>query len=119
MAKKNGEWVLITSASSGLGAEFVRQLAEKKMNIILLARREELMNILAQEVHSQFGVDTQIISQDLTQLTNPDKLLEKIGNREVGLHVMADKATLKRIQRGCVRPCLLIRIAPMPSPLIL
>jgi len=82
-----GEWALVTGASSGLGAEFVRQLAEKKMNIILLARREELMNILAEEVHSRFGVDTLVISQDLTQLTNPDKLLEKIGDREVGLLV--------------------------------
>lgn len=80
-----GEWALVTSASSGLGAEFVRQLAEKKMNIILLARREELMNILAEEVHSQFAVDTQVISQDLTKLTYPDKLLEKIEDREVGL----------------------------------
>ena len=82
-----GEWAFVTGASSGLGAEFVRQLAEKKMNIILLARREELMNTLAEEVRSQFDVDTLVITQDLTQLTRTDKLLEKIGDREVGLLV--------------------------------
>jgi uncharacterized protein len=38
-----GPWALVTGASSGIGKEFARQIAASGINIVLVARREELL----------------------------------------------------------------------------
>lgn len=43
-------WALITGATSGIGPEWARQLAAKKYNIILVARRESALDEIAQEL---------------------------------------------------------------------
>jgi short-subunit dehydrogenase len=39
-AKTYGPWALVSGASSGIDAEFVRQLAAEGLNIVLAARRK-------------------------------------------------------------------------------
>ncbi|MEJ2536672.1 MAG: SDR family NAD(P)-dependent oxidoreductase [Calditrichia bacterium] len=41
---------LITGASSGIGAEFARQLAREGYNLILVARRREKMEVIASRI---------------------------------------------------------------------
>lgn len=60
-----GKTALITGASSGLGAEFARQLAAMGCNLILVARRENRLNVVRDEILRQHQVKIQILSADL------------------------------------------------------
>ena len=45
-----GPWAVIAGASEGLGAEFARQLGEKGMNLVLVARRPAVLEELSEEL---------------------------------------------------------------------
>lgn len=59
-----GARVLVTGASSGIGAEFARQLAHRGADLVLVARREERLKALADELK---GVEVTVLPCDLTE----------------------------------------------------
>ena len=65
--EKYGEWAVVTGASSGLGAEFVKQIAARGLNVVLVARRAERMEALAGAIRRAHGVRTRVVSADLTE----------------------------------------------------
>ncbi|MCH2109317.1 MAG: SDR family NAD(P)-dependent oxidoreductase [Polyangiaceae bacterium] len=61
------EWALVTGASSGLGAEMARQLAKThKANLLLVARRQERLELLADELRQEMGVEVRTLALDLS-----------------------------------------------------
>lgn len=73
-----GRWVLVTGASSGLGEEMARQLAERHhANLILVARRAERLNTLKAELESRHGIRCQVISADLSQPADVDRVYKE------------------------------------------
>ncbi len=60
--------VIVTGASSGLGEEFARQLAQRGANLVLVARRADRLEKLANELSLQHGVTVTAIARDLGQL---------------------------------------------------
>ena len=63
----HNEYALITGASAGLGAEFARQLAAAGQNLILVARREDRLIALAEQLRAAHKVDCQLIVADLNE----------------------------------------------------
>lgn len=59
-------YALLTGASSGIGAEFARQLAQQGNNLILVARRLDRLTKLAKELQDTHHVNVIIHSQDLS-----------------------------------------------------
>jgi uncharacterized protein len=57
--------VIVTGASSGLGAEFARQLARRGSNLVLVARRADRLDSLADELARAHGVTVTTIARDL------------------------------------------------------
>ena len=72
---RNYNRAVVTGASSGIGESFARQLASEKTNLILVARRIELLNKLADELRQKFNIKIEVLSLDLTQADAPEKLL--------------------------------------------
>ncbi len=65
---------LITGASYGIGEAFARELAHQNYNLVLVARSQDKLEKLAQELQEKEGIKAMIIPQDLTQ-TNAGKLV--------------------------------------------
>lgn len=57
---------LITGASSGIGATYAKQLAARSTNLILVARDEARLNLLAQSLRESYGVEVSVLAADLT-----------------------------------------------------
>jgi short-subunit dehydrogenase len=82
-----GPWALVTGASSGIGAEFARQLAADGFHVALAARREDLLEELAAELSERFGVATRPIVVDLSEEIAVDRLGSAVGDLDIGLVV--------------------------------
>ena len=76
---------LITGASAGLGSEFARQLAAAGNDLILVARREDRLRALADELAETYGVSVDIMQADLSDPATPAALFEEIQQR--GFHI--------------------------------
>jgi short-subunit dehydrogenase len=76
---------LITGASAGLGSEFARQLAAGGKSLILVARREEPMRKLAEQLRQENPVEVDIIVKDLSKPAAPAELYKAVRelDREV------------------------------------
>jgi hypothetical protein len=77
----------VTGASSGIGAEFARQLAAQGFNVVLAARRGELLQTLAEEIERHHGIETKCVIVDLSEDSGVDALTAKVQDLDVGLVV--------------------------------
>lgn len=80
-----GRWVLVTGASSGLGLEMARVLArEHGANLLAVARREERLVALREELASRHGVQVVPLVADLSRTGEAQRLFEAaVTGREV------------------------------------
>jgi uncharacterized protein len=81
-------WALITGASEGLGREFARLAAEDRHDLILSARRAEVLEALAAELRAAFGVAVEVIPADLATEGEAERLwLAASTGREIAVLV--------------------------------
>ena len=85
--EKYGPWAVITGASDGTGAAYARQLAANGLNLLLIARRRELLEALAQEIEEAHGIATRTASVDLYQPGAGQQVASAARDLEVGLYV--------------------------------
>lgn len=77
------EFAVITGASSGIGAEFARQLSARGYQLMLVARREERLRLLAAELPT----GCEIFPADLSRTEECLRLAQALENRRVDLFV--------------------------------
>ncbi|HYY80260.1 MAG TPA: SDR family oxidoreductase [Actinomycetes bacterium] len=80
-----GRHALVTGASSGLGADFARELAGRGADLTLVARREPLLRRLAGELAAAHGTGVEVVVCDLTDPGAPERLHR--GTEGAGLPV--------------------------------
>jgi short-subunit dehydrogenase len=82
-----GKWALVAGASVGLGAAFATELARRGLNLILLARRAEALEALAERLRSAHGVEVRTVAADLGDVTAAKRCEELAREHEIGLLV--------------------------------
>ena len=82
-----GPWALVAGASDGIGEAFARRIAERGVNVLLLARRAELLERLAAELRAQHGVEARPLVADLTAAELDARVAVATRGLEVGLLV--------------------------------
>ena len=69
---------LITGASSGIGASYAKQLAEKGFDLIILARRTDQLQTLTDKLQADYSIRCEIISADLSNGEEINKVADDI-----------------------------------------
>jgi len=89
---KQQAWALITGASAGLGAEFCRQLAAKGYQLVLVARRADKLQAVADEVKSKHGTNSLIITSDLHQLDACEAIVKRLEDEGINIEYLVNNA---------------------------
>ena len=84
---KYGPWALVTGASSGMGAAFARQLAASGLNLVLVARRENRLRALSEDLKRSASPQTLVASADLSRDDFMPRLAEATDGLEINLLV--------------------------------
>ncbi|MGD8782358.1 MAG: SDR family oxidoreductase [Ignavibacteria bacterium] len=82
---KYGQYALITGASSGIGEAFAYKLASLNLNLVLIARREERLKKIKEEIELKYSVNVVSLSLDLTKENFIEEVKEKTENLEIGI----------------------------------
>ncbi len=83
--KRYGTTALVTGASSGIGKAYAKAIAKEGLNLVLVARREALLNELASALTRDHGISVHTIAQDLSQADAADRVYDNV--RAVGLEI--------------------------------
>jgi uncharacterized protein len=87
-----GKTALVTGASSGLGVDFARELAQRGARLVLVARREENLNKVQAEIKAAHPVDVITIALDLAAPDAPSALFDLLKQRRVQVDVLVNNA---------------------------
>jgi hypothetical protein len=83
---------LVTGASSGIGAEIARGLAERGHGVTLVARRGDRLEKLAGELAAQHGVRAEWVSTDLADPDARERLVGELESRGLTVEVLVNNA---------------------------
>lgn len=83
---------LITGASSGLGAEFARQLAGRGMNLVLVARDRGALDALAASIRAADGAEVEVLPADLLDPEQRDRVIARLTEAEHPIDMLVNNA---------------------------
>lgn len=92
MVVDRGRTALVTGASSGIGAEFARELARRGMNLVLVARAEEVLNEIAADLQAKHGVRVHVLPADLSREDAPARVKEAVAQLGIQIDLLINNA---------------------------
>jgi short-subunit dehydrogenase len=88
----SGSTALVTGASRGLGAAFAEALAERGMNLVLVARSTNELNALSTHLYAKYKVQSTILSVDLADPSGPQTVAEELKRRGILVDFLVNNA---------------------------
>lgn len=96
---KKDATVLITGASGGIGASLAHLFAQEGYRLILVARSEQKMQALAQQLYDLHQTSCIIIAQDLSLPHAAHTLYNKVAQEDLNVDILVNNAGFGKL--GC------------------
>lgn len=84
--KRKG-WAAVTGASSGIGMEFARELAAAGFDVMLVARRRNVLEELSAELSGRYGTKCRVIAADLCEEKECRRVLEELEGEQLTIFI--------------------------------
>lgn len=84
--EKYGQYALIAGGSDGLGLAFAEAIARRGLNLVLIARRKDILKAAASRLKETYSIDVISIAADMADYDNVKKLISAL-NVSIGLIV--------------------------------
>lgn len=94
MVNVKGKWALITGASRGLGYHAAMFMAERGCNLVLHSRNAEHCSKVVEDV-KKFGVEVNVVSAELSELSDVERMLKDIDALGVDIDIVLNNAGLQ------------------------
>ena len=88
------ETALVTGASAGLGEEFACQLAPRLSRLILVARREDRLQEVAQNLRAKFDLEVLVLTADICESSERERLHREVEAKGWEVDVLVNNAGL-------------------------
>lgn len=85
-------WALVTGASAGIGAEFCRQLAAQGYQLVLVARRADRLQAIADELRRAFDTRSLIITADLSKKDASEAIVGRLAQENIEVEYLVNNA---------------------------
>lgn len=90
--RNRNQYALITGATSGIGYELAKLFAKDGYNLVLVARNEERLNEVANELKTSCSVEVTPLSKDLFQPEAAQEIYDEIKTRGIVINVLVNDA---------------------------
>ncbi|WP_319430404.1 SDR family NAD(P)-dependent oxidoreductase [Mycobacterium sp. RTGN5] len=87
VATKYGPWAIVVGASDGVGSLFAERLANEGVNVVLVARRQHVLDEVAQGIRERTDAQTRTLCVDLTDADASQTIIDAAEDIEVGMLV--------------------------------
>uniref|UniRef100_A0A3P9J3Z5 Hydroxysteroid (20-beta) dehydrogenase 2 n=1 Tax=Oryzias latipes TaxID=8090 RepID=A0A3P9J3Z5_ORYLA len=86
--KKYGTWAVVTGATSGIGKAYATELARRGLDVILIGRSDDKLQMVAKEIEKEFGQKTRTIRVDFTDgCSIYSTIAKELQDLEIGILV--------------------------------
>ena len=88
----SGQVAVVTGASTGLGVQMARALANQGAAIVALARRQEMIDKVAADIAVEFGVETLAVRCDITDTADVEAAVAAVMERFGRIDILVNNA---------------------------
>jgi short-subunit dehydrogenase len=84
-ADRYGPWALVAGASEGVGLAYAKAMAERGLDVVLVARRRSVLEDAAVGIRDAFGVQTKVLAIDLSDDEAAVRIADATADIDVGM----------------------------------